>query len=96
MNEIIGWIMAHPFLSLVIAHAAASVIVKLTPTQVDNRILEKLLKLAEKLALNNVPVNSTKAQVQAVINAADSVGVNVQTASRMVKAFEAINSKGGK
>ena len=36
--------------------AAASVIVKLTPTEVDNEFLAKLLKFWEVIALNNKPV----------------------------------------
>ncbi len=38
--------------------AIASIIVKLTPTQTDNVVLEKVIKIAEMLGLNAKPVNS--------------------------------------
>ena len=38
--------------------SVASVIVKLTPNETDNQILEKIVKFFEKLGLNNKPINS--------------------------------------
>jgi hypothetical protein len=40
--------------------SAASVIARLTPTQVDNQIIDKILSLIDVLALNNIGVVGTK------------------------------------
>ena len=55
MNDLITWTIAHSGDILAIITgviATASVIVKLTPTEVDNAWLAKIAKVTEWLALN--------------------------------------------
>jgi len=55
MNDLITWTIAHSGDILAIITgviATASVIVKLTPTEVDNVWLAKIVKVSEWLALN--------------------------------------------
>jgi len=59
MDTIIqNWDTYFQYLTAVIA--IASIIVKLTPTQTDNIVLEKVIKIAEMLGLNAEPVNGDK------------------------------------
>ena len=59
----IDWIMANwSQISIVIACiiTIASVVVKLTPNETDNKVLEKIIKIAEAIGLNTDPVNQDK------------------------------------
>lgn len=61
--ETFNWVIANKaqiFAVLSSIIATASVISKITPTEVDNEILGKLLKLVDVLAVNNKPTTIKK------------------------------------
>lgn len=60
MKELLSWVAANPELALTGAVTAASIIVKITPTKTDNKILGAVLQFLELLALNNKPVKVKK------------------------------------
>jgi len=60
MKELLSWVAANPELALTGAVTAASIIVKITPTETDNRVFGAVLGFLEKVAMNNKPVKVKK------------------------------------
>jgi len=56
MNEYVQLVLDNWGLIFPIAVTVASVVVKLTPTETDNKVLAVVLKCFEKVAMNNKPV----------------------------------------
>lgn len=60
LNTAVDWIIANPWAAFTTFSVVSSALVKITPTETDDKVLAAVLKFLEIVAMNNKPVTLKK------------------------------------